>query len=223
MSTPNQEASPVTFTAQFWEAQWDQRPTDPTAPQETPFPPANPYLAAETRDLPPGTALDAGCGVGSEALWLAAHGWQVSGADISHRAIQRAAARTPDAGLDVEWLVTDLTTWTPERRWDLVVSNYAHTTMPQLTFYQLLAEWVAPGGTLLLIGHSDSHNHNASTAEPPEHATVHAADIANVLDPHLWTIDTAQEYTRHAPTPGGGTQPLHDVVLRASRTLACWR
>ena len=50
----------------------------------------------------PGTALDAGCGEGAEATWLASRGWDVTAADISAEALARAAARAVagDAGTD---------------------------------------------------------------------------------------------------------------------------
>ena len=44
-------------------------------------------------ELTPGTALDAGCGAGAEAIWLAAAGWQVTAADISSQSLARAAER----------------------------------------------------------------------------------------------------------------------------------
>jgi hypothetical protein len=41
--------------------------------------PPNVHLLAEVADLPPGLALDAGCGHGAEAMWRAASGWRVGG------------------------------------------------------------------------------------------------------------------------------------------------
>ena len=35
------------------------------------------------RDLPPGTALDVGCGEGADAIWLAERGWRVTAVDFS--------------------------------------------------------------------------------------------------------------------------------------------
>ena len=47
----------------------------------------NGVLVTEVTDLPPGQALDVGCGEGADALWLARHGWQVTAVDISPTAL----------------------------------------------------------------------------------------------------------------------------------------
>ena len=41
------------------------------------------FLAQEVEGLLPGSAVDLGCGVGHNALMLAARGWQVTGIDWS--------------------------------------------------------------------------------------------------------------------------------------------
>ena len=42
----------------------------------------NPQLVAEVADLSPGRALDAGCGEGADAIWLAQQGWDVVATDF---------------------------------------------------------------------------------------------------------------------------------------------
>ena len=42
---------------------------------------------------PPGRALDVGCGSGTSAVYLAAHGWQVTGVDWIAAALDRARGR----------------------------------------------------------------------------------------------------------------------------------
>jgi len=54
----------------------------------------NPQLAAEVAHLRSGEALDAGCGDGDDAIWLAQNGWSVTATDISQVALDRAATLT---------------------------------------------------------------------------------------------------------------------------------
>jgi SAM-dependent methyltransferase len=49
--------------------------------------------------LPPGRALDAGCGTGRLAVQLAEHGWQVTGVDGVEKPLARARERAAAAGV----------------------------------------------------------------------------------------------------------------------------
>ncbi len=77
------------FDKDYWESHWQQANEHRTGQEVDP----NPYLAREISTLAPGTALDAGCGEGAEAIWLANQGWQVTAADISTEALSRASER----------------------------------------------------------------------------------------------------------------------------------
>jgi SAM-dependent methyltransferase len=182
--------------------------------------PPNPHLIREVGGLRPGTALDAGCGAGAEAIWLARQGWQVTAADIAADALARAARRAD--GVTVQWVEADLTVWEPGSLFDLVTTNYAHPSMPQLAFYDRIATWVAPGGALLIVGHlhtaGTGHGHSGECGqEPPAEASVTVADITARLDSTSWTIDTAEESVRTMNGPGGQMVSLNDVVVRATR------
>ena len=50
-----------------------------------------------------GRALDLGCGHGRNAVFLARHGFQVEGLDLSATALRWAQERAVDAGVDVTW------------------------------------------------------------------------------------------------------------------------
>jgi SAM-dependent methyltransferase len=55
-----------------------------------------------------GRVLDASCGIGTQALGLAAAGYRVTGTDISPGAIERARAEADARGLDATFAVADL-------------------------------------------------------------------------------------------------------------------
>jgi SAM-dependent methyltransferase len=56
-----------------------------------------------------GHALDVGCGTGRDAVFLAEHGWTVTGIDAVPRALDTARRRSTAAGVEVRWVVGDVT------------------------------------------------------------------------------------------------------------------
>lgn len=67
-----------------------------------------PFLRAMLDEVGARTVLDAACGSGGHALWLARQGYRVVGADISPAMIQLAQQKAAAAGLDAPFAVTDL-------------------------------------------------------------------------------------------------------------------
>ncbi|MET1058397.1 MAG: class I SAM-dependent methyltransferase [Nocardioides sp.] len=204
------------FDRNYWEQHWEQAPG--SAPDAGSGRAPNPYLVSETGGLARGTALDAGCGEGAEAIWLASRGWRVTAADISSEALTRAAGGAPeDKAALVQWVQADLSVWDPGTPFDLVTTSYAHPAMPQLEFYDRISGWVAPGGTLLVVGHLHTPGATGHGHHPPAEASVGLADITARLDGTLWEIVTAEEHTRTVTGPQGQANSLHDVVVRAAR------
>lgn len=204
------------FDRDYWESHWRQ--VAGTGGERDIVP--NPHLAGEIGDLAPGAALDAGCGEGAEAILLATRGWQVTAVDISGDVLARASQRATRVGGPAErvrWLQADLGTWEPDASFDLVATHYAHPSIAQLAFYERIAGWVAPGGTLLIVGHLHTPGVTGHAGHPPDHASVTAADITARLDVSRWTVVTAQEVARTLTDRDGRVVELHDVVVRASR------
>ena len=215
------------FDKDYWEAHWERATGHRGEPTIVP----NPYLASETSGLVTGSALDAGCGEGAEAIWLASAGWQVTAVDISTEALSRAAERASAIGLlpeRVHWVEADLGVWEPGRQFDLVTTHYAHPAMPQLDFYQRISNWVAPGGTLLIVGHLHSSDtaapdnehtrgHGHGQHHPPAEVSVTAARITSGIDPAHWEVGTAEHHSRTRTNRAGREVRLDDVVVRATR------
>ena len=194
------------FDRAFWEEHWREG-GDAL--------PAHPVLE-EIAGLEPGTALDAGSGEGAEARWLARRGWTVTAADISREALARASARADADASPITWIEADLTTWEPAGEFDLVTTFYAHPTIPQLAFYSRIADWVAPGGTLLIVGHHHAHAHGHGHGHP-EGAVVDPAGIRTLLPPERWDVRCAEVRDREVHGRAGGTRRLSDVIVRAVR------
>ena len=214
------------FDKDYWDQIWTGERAGSMGTSE-----ANPHLIQEVGGLAPGSAIDAGCGAGAEAIWLATQGWTVTAADVAEAALELAEQRAAAAGVagQVQWVQADLSTWEPDGQYDLVTTHYAHPEMPQLEFYDRIASWVAPQGTLLVVGHlrhqghdhdhrsTQSDGHGDEQTQPPSAATATADAITALLDPGVWAIATAKESHRTLPAPGGRPTTVHDVVVRASR------
>jgi SAM-dependent methyltransferase len=181
----------------------------------------NPTLVRYAADLPPGTALDLGSGEGADVLWLASRGWTVTGADISPVALRRSAELAGRAGAQIaariRWQQADALTWAPpEQRFDLVCAQFLHLpTAARESLHRRLAAAVRPGGTLLVVGH---HPADLDTVPRPFPRELFATgeEMATVLDPAEWAIETGAPQ-RRAAGPDGTLVTLRDALLRAVR------
>lgn len=193
------------FGAQWWERHYQELDSTPAGRP-------SPYLADGLDHTAPGTALDAGCGTGADARWLAARGWDVTAVDISPTAIDRARSLTAgSAAGTISWVVADLTEWDPARQFDLVLSQYAHPDQPFEQFVRRLGQLVADGGRLLVVGHE--HADPRSAAGAPRDASITAVAIAAVLDRDGWSVEVAETRARDV----GHQDSLVDTVVRARK------
>lgn len=201
------------FTEDAWEqryrgkdAVWSGRP--------------NPVLVDEVSGLPPGRALDVGCGEGADTVWLAGRGWQVTAVDISSVALDRAAGQAASAGVAdrVAFRHADLRTDPPGDGYDLVSAQYMHLQPEdRRELYARLAAAVGPGGTLLVVGH---HPLDLALFVGRMHfpdALFTAEEIAGLLDPAEWKVVTAEARPRTGTGPEGREVTVYDAVLVARR------
>jgi SAM-dependent methyltransferase len=183
----------------------------------------NSALISEAAELTPGTALDAGCGEGADAIWLAERGWQVTAVDFSGVALGRAADHASERGDDIAarivFVKEDLTTWVPAAdRYDLVTAQYLHLPPAiRRPVFGRLAAAVAPGGMLLLVGHhpSDMHTTIHRPQDPDRYFT--GDDVASALEHSRWHIVTNATPERTATDHEGRVVTIRDTVLRAQR------
>jgi len=203
-----------TYDRAFWEQLWSRTLSGPS--EHIARRPANRHLTTEVEHLRPGRAIDAGCGHGSDTLWLATHGWQVTAVDFSEAALAHGRSTAEGAGADIaariRWVEADLATWTPQPdHYDLVACLYVHVAGSIDEMVQRMAAAVAPGGTLLLVGHRpvDPATGAATPAAGQRQVSTDTATAA--LDPAHWAIVVAEDRPRAAAGTGV------DAVIRARR------
>ena len=203
------------------ETDWDQRYDGDQLWSGNP----NGSLVQEIEGHAPGTALDVGAGEGGDAVWLAEQGWTVTANDISQRALDRVAGEAERRGLHVTGHRADANALRPFEHgaFDLVTAHYASipSTRDDRGIANLI-DAVAPGGTLLVVGHdlaamrAHIDTHEQSRPFDPD-AYVRTDDVAAALaDRPDWEIEAHEK----RPRPPGAASAQHhvdDVVLRARR------
>ena len=78
-------------------------------PWDTEVTPPEVVELVEGEGLPPGRALDLGCGTGTNCIYLARHGWEVVGVDFSVLAVYQARRKARRAGVDCQFYRGDVT------------------------------------------------------------------------------------------------------------------
>ena len=197
------------FAREDWNARYAQKELVWTAEPNRRF-------AAEVEGLEPGRALDLACGEGRNAVWLAERGWRVTGVDFSDVALAKAAELAASRGVEVEWVVADVLDYRPEARaFDLVAVLYLQ--LPRVELLQALesaAGAVAPGGTLLVLGH-DTTNLTQGHGGPKDASVLYtAADVVPALGDLV--VDRAEVVERTVPLADGEAVAI-DAFVRAHR------
>lgn len=194
-----------TYDQDFWEQLWSR--TLREHGEKVAHRPPNAWLVAEASRLRPGRVLDAGCGHGAEALWLAAQGWEVTAVDFSASALAQGRSMADAMGADVAariaWVEGDLATWeVPTARFDLVACLYVHIAGSVEAMVRRMAAGVAVGGTLLMLGHRpfDPVTQTDTRAAGQVQLSVDSAVAA--LDPRRWELIVAEERPRAEPGSG---------------------
>jgi SAM-dependent methyltransferase len=113
----------------------------------------NMFLPPLVAGLEVGAALDLACGEGRNTIWLADEGWDATGVDFSSVGIEKARKIAGDTV--VSWVVADVTTFVPHRKFDLVLIVYVHLNANAMeNLFARAVEALAPGGTLIGLGHA---------------------------------------------------------------------
>jgi len=195
--------------------EWDERYAE--FAEQIPDGAPSAVVIDQARRRPASTALDIGCGVGADAMWLAGQGWTVTALDVSQVALDRAAASARRAGVHVDWVCTrleDLALTPPG--FDLVVAHYPalrHSAGGDAE--RALLSAVAPGGTLLVVHHADVDVEKAKSFGFDPSVYLSHDDVVELLGAD-WDVTTERRRLRDVPAGIDG-QHTHDDIVAARR------
>jgi SAM-dependent methyltransferase len=177
----------------------------------------NRWVEQEVSGLTPGVALDLACGEGRNAVWLAGLGWRVLAVDFSRVGLEKGAEleRRVLGTAQIAWIEADATSFVAPEPVDLALLCYLQLDAAgRRAAVRNAAAAVAPGGTLLVIGH-DSRNLADGTGGPPDPRVLFTArDVEADLAGSGLRVEKAGEVLRPVD---GADRPAIDALLRAVR------
>lgn len=179
---------------------WNEHYVRGELPWDTDEP--DPHLVDLVRagTIAPGRALEIGSGTGTNALWLAAHGFDVLGIDVSERAVEMANAKAGRDAPRVTFSMHDFLEDTLAGPFDVVFDRGCFHVFDEpeqrARFAQRVADVLRPEGLWLsLIGSTEGP---ARDHGPPRR---NARDIVSALEPALEVVSLrATEFDAGLPT-----------------------
>jgi len=185
----------------------------------------NQTLVDTISDLDPGTALEVGAGEGADALWLAERGFNVTAIDASPTALMRAEAErrkrvNKDAtARTIRFIAADLVIDNlpvSPKKYDLITAHFLHLqSAERAIIWKKMVAAVAPGGSLLIVGHS-AQDLKTGVKRPPAESLFGAKEL-RALIPSSWKNLSVTEVARDAPGPDGTPVQVRDIVFFATR------
>ncbi|REJ79597.1 MAG: class I SAM-dependent methyltransferase [Planctomycetota bacterium] len=87
---------------------WDARYRSGETPWDSALVSRELRIVLDERPIVPGRAIELGCGTGTNAVFLAQQGFQVTAVDCSAPALEQAAEKAQQAGVSVDWIEADV-------------------------------------------------------------------------------------------------------------------
>lgn len=180
---------------------WESRYTGGDKPWDVGVPDQHLIDTIRERSIPPGAALEIGCGTGTNALWLASAGFEVLGVDLAPSAIAAAEAKAAGAPR-VRFARLDFLREEPPGgpfgfAFDRGCFHVFDDEADRIAFARRVAASLVPGGLWLSV--------LGSTEGPPrDHGPPRrsARDVALAIEPALEIVELrGADFVADIPSP----------------------
>ncbi|RRR44876.1 class I SAM-dependent methyltransferase [Mycolicibacter terrae] len=158
--------------------------------------------------LPPGTALDLGCGTGDTSIYLAQNGWRVTGVDFAPRALRIARAKAQAGKVSVRFVCADIAQVAAAglgNDFDLVTDNgclHGMNDHDRGAYAAQVNAVTGPDSRLLIVAFAPGALFGVRG--------VDQAEIARLFAPQ-WELISSGDEPNYLPAKGG--QPVRHYLL----------
>jgi SAM-dependent methyltransferase len=168
--------------------------------------------------LSPGRALELGCGTGTDTVYLATHGWDVTAVDMVPKALATARRKAAAAGVAPRFVQGDVTRL-PDLGigdgYDLVLDFGCFNTLPEdrrPAYVDGVSAVAAPGATLLLYGFK----------RPPKAAPIHGGmtkeEVQRRFSSAGWDLVCAERTSVETPFVHGAADRFELWIYQLRRS-----
>jgi SAM-dependent methyltransferase len=181
-------------------------------PWHRPEPPSM-LQKAVTQRKEKGLALDIGCGAGSNAIYLAKQGYNVTGIDFIDKALEYARSRATQEDVQIELLKADILKWDCDNNFDLILDYGCLHGMrgeERLTYRKRLLNWLVSDGDYVLSHFEKRHFLDWRPVGPRRKTR---RDVIDFFAPELVEQDFSKEKSK-SPLPVGPTVSMGSYWFR---------
>jgi SAM-dependent methyltransferase len=161
--------------------------------------------------LRPGRAVELGCGTGTNAVYLAKHGFDVTAIDIAPTALNRARAKAGKAGVKVHWILADVLAIPELGTFDFIFDRGCYHGVRRTSaarYVETLRRLSRPGTSFLVLA--------GNANEPPPHygpPRVKEEQLRDELGP-LFEFERLREIRFDPSNPGEKGALAWSALLR---------
>lgn len=182
---------------------WDERYLRGDTPWDSGRPSAELVRILSEFNLPRGRALELGCGSGTNAIYLAQQGFEVTAVDCAAPALAQARAKGAAAGVTIEWIQGDVFRFRPTSApYDFVFDRGCYHCCREVDlagYLETHRRTTRPGSWCLVLA---GNPNDGETGGPPR---VQGSQLVAEFEP-LYRLLVLREF--HFEDAGGARGPL---------------